>query len=47
MLGLDELHEEIEKIYRYWHEIAPGVTPREHGKLGQYWRAVDAMENAR
>lgn len=34
---------EIAKYYRYFAEVAPGVTPREVGTLGNLWRHADAL----
>ena len=38
---VEELDKEIERVYRWWANEAPGVTPREHGYLGQLWAARD------
>ena len=41
---VEELDKEIERIYRWWAVEAPGVTPREHGYLGQLWAARDQYD---
>lgn len=38
---ISELDDEIERVYLWWHENAPGVTPREHGYLGRLWSEWD------
>lgn len=40
---LDEIHEEIRDIYEWWAETAPGVTPREEGRLGALWHLADLL----
>ena len=40
-MTVDELDKEIERVYRWWANEAPGVTPREYGYLGQLWAARD------
>ena len=41
---VEELDKEIERVYRWWAVEAPGVTPREHGYLGQLWAARDQYD---
>lgn len=40
-LTLEEVESEIEAIYRWWHDKAPGVHPREVGRLADLWRVFD------
>lgn len=42
-LTLDEAHNEINAIYRFYAEHAPGVTPLEVGVLGDLWAVADAL----
>ena len=42
-VSIDKVEAEIRSIYERWSEIAPGVTPREHGRLGKLWRWADSL----
>lgn len=39
-LTLAAAEREVRDIYLWWHEQAPGVTPREEGLLADLWRFV-------
>lgn len=40
---LDEVHEEINGIYRFFAVAAPGVTPVETDHLGALWSIADRL----
>ena len=42
-LTLDEVHNDIAAIYRWWAVKAPGVTPVEAGELGALWALADIL----
>ena len=42
-LTLEEIEQRIAGIYRFFHQVAPGVTPQETGELGTLWRLFDEM----
>lgn len=42
-MDIDAVENEIRDIYLWWAESAPGVTPLEHNRLGDLWRAFDAL----
>ena len=42
-MTLPEIEEAIRAEYERWHLLAPGVTPREHGRLGKLWRWADSL----
>ena len=41
---LNELHEEVAAIYRWFAKEAPGVHVREEGHLAQLWALIDQLE---
>lgn len=40
-MTLSEIEDELYMIYQFWASKAPGVTPKEEGRLGDLWRAFD------
>lgn len=42
-MNLEEAEQEINSLYKFWAITAPGVTPQEHGRLGQLWAHVDTL----
>lgn len=40
---LPEVENEIAETYRWFHENAPGVWPREEGQLGALWHLFDLL----
>ena len=40
---LEEVERELYETYRWWHEQAPGVTPKEEGTLGALWGLFDLL----
>ena len=42
-MTLDEVHEDIAAIYKWWAVKAPGVTPRESNELGALWALADIL----
>lgn len=46
MIDVEAVENEIRGIYLWWAESAPGVTPLEHNRLGDLWRAFDAAVEA-
>lgn len=41
--NLDEVHDEIANIYKFFAVAAPGVTPQEEGTLGSLWALADHL----
>jgi hypothetical protein len=41
---LEVLHSQVAAMYRWWSEVAPGVTPAESGVLGELWVLIDRWE---
>ena len=42
---LNELHEEVAAIYRWFAKEAPGVQVREEGHLASLWALIDQLED--
>lgn len=40
---LDEAHEQISAIYKWFAQQAPGVTPQETGELRSLWAIADQL----
>jgi len=40
-MTIDAIESQIQNYYRFWAEQAPGVTPREEGRLAALWLAAD------
>jgi len=42
-MTLSEVEAEIAAYYRWFARQAPGVTPKEVGRLAQLWRIADGL----
>ena len=40
---LDVIEKQIYETYQWWAKQAPGVTPREEGRLADLWRVADDL----
>lgn len=45
MNSIEEVENSIREIYLFFAKEAPGVTPREEGRLGDLWELFDKMVN--
>lgn len=42
-MRLEEVEKEIQAVYRWFAEQAPGVRVQEHGRLAQLWAEFDSQ----
>lgn len=43
MSAIEKTENEINAIYKWWANQAPGVTPREEGHLARLWAEFDRL----